>query len=678
MPYEYSNELVEYKYITTDFLTDAILAEIPLQNVSFTRALKDAGGFSGSIPVIEDNDYLDLYETTIPGRTSLYVLRNGVCVWGGIIWSRTYDIKQRVLNVNASEFTSYLYKRVAWKTWNQELDATITTTGTGRQARVDITSGSFGFTTGMPVQLNFTEKLVPLTNIYTINSSPSANSIQFYVTLPSTVDNASTLTDVALAAVPITVSCQVDTYDYLTRLLGYINTDFSTIDFPNTEIAPEYNVYSDITNYARTSNIATIATNGEHGLVVGQTVQISGLPVGFNAKTIIVSSVPSSTTFTYTSIGDTVSSTAVTGTTKTASSVKIESITETSITQNVTITTSTSHSFLVGNIVRVVDVDPDLDGTHIITAVTSTTVTYQLVGLEDAPEITLSSGTASSGPVVKFGTYGSYTAHSDINIQVQTPDDATYSGKYISTETLRGSSLVNIGDHLDKYTNTFEGFEYRIDCSYSSTTNTFSKTFVVVPLDPLTQEQKNELDIPYPIEAFGAQKVVFEHPGNILEASMEENSNDSATRFWVQGKNENGVNDEAGEPYAGVAMSGLLADGWPILDDVETYDSNDEYVLADYATRYLEESTPPISNFSITVNGSVQPVVGTYSPGDWCSVIIDDVFVQLRMASGLEPRDHVLVRKIDAYTVNVPNSPAFPETVQLELFRESGVDPLGN
>jgi hypothetical protein len=678
MPYEYSNELVEYKYITTDFLTDTILAEVPMQNVSFTRALKDAGTFSGSVPVIPDNDYLDLYETTIPGRTSLYVLRNGVCVWGGIIWSRTYDIKERVLTVNASEFTSYLYKRVAWKTWNQELDATITTTGTGREARVDVTSGSFGFTAGMPVQLNFTEKLIPLTNIYTINASPLANSIQFYVTLPSTVTNASTLTNVALDTVPITVSCQVDTYDYLTRLLGYINTDFSTIDFPNSEIAPEYNVYSDITNYARTSNVATITTNGEHGLVVGQTVQISGLPVGFNAKTIIIASVPSPTTFTYASLGSTVLSTAITGTTKTASSVKIESLTETSITQNVTITTSTSHSFLVGNIVRVVDIDPDVDGTHIITAVTSTTVTYQLVGLQDAPETDLSSGTVSSGPVVKFGTYGSYTAHSDINIEVQTPGDAAYSEKYITTETLRGSSLVNIGDHLDKYTNTFEGFEYRIDCSYSSTTNTFSKAFVVVPLDPLTQEQKDELEIPYPIEAFGAQKVVFEHPGNILEASMDENSNDSATRFWVQGKNESGVNDEAGEPYAGVAMSGLLADGWPILDDVETYDSDDEYVLADYATRYLEESTPPISNFSITVNGSVQPVVGTYSPGDWCSVIIDDVFVQLRMASGLEPRDHVLVRKIDAYTVNVPNSPAFPETVELELFRESGVDPLGN
>jgi hypothetical protein len=678
MPYEYSNELVEYRYITTDFLTDQILGEIPLQNVSFTRALKDAGSMSGQVPVIPDNDYLDLYETTLPGRTSLYILRNGVCVWGGIIWSRTYDIKQRMLSINASEFTSYLHKRVAWKTWNQELDATITTTGSGRQARVDITSGSFGFVADMPVQLNFTEKLVPLTNIYTINSSPTPNSIQFYVTLPSTVDGASALTDVTLSATPITVSCQVDTYDYLTRLLAYINTDFSTITFPNSEIEPETNVFANIVSYSRTSNVATITTDGEHGLVTGQTIDVVGLPTGFNSKSLVITSIPSTTSFTYNSIGDDVSTTSVSGTTKNVTSMKIESLTTTSITQNVTLTTDSSHNYVVGRIIKVLDVDPDINGVHYITAVTSNTVTYQLVGLADEPETSVSAGTTTSGPTVKYSTYGSFTAHSDIGIDVVTPESATYSQKYITTTTLRGSSLTNIGEHLDKYTNNFEGFEYRIDCSYDSSTNTFSKSFVVVPLDPLTTEQKNTLEIPYPISAFGADKVVFEHPGNILEASMEENANDAVTRFWVQGKNENGVNSEAGEPYAGVTASGLLADGWPILDDVETYDSDNEEVLAYYADRYLNESVPPISNFSITVNGSVTPVVGTYNPGDWCSVIIDDTFIQLRMASGLEPRDQVLVRKIDAYTVNVPNSPAYPETVELELFRESGIDPIGN
>lgn len=670
----YSNTAVKYKYIVTDLLTDTILAELPLEGVSFTRALKDAGAFSGNIPVVAANDYLDVYETTMPGRTSLYVLRDDVCVWGGIIWSRNYNIKERTLSLNGNEFTSYLHKRVAWKTWNQELDAKISTTGNGREAKVTITSGSFGFTAGMPVQLNFTEKLVPFSDIYTINSSPTPNSIEFYVTLPS-VTNMETIT---LTDIVITVSSKVDTYDYLSRLLEYINTDFSEIEFPNTEIAPEYNIFVDIQSYSRSSNIATITTEDDHGIIPGQIVQISGLPLGFNAPGLKVLTVPSSTTFTYQSAGTNVSTTNVVGTTEDVYAVTIESLTETSITQNVIIQTSTSHNFLVGNILKVKDVDPDIDGTHIITAVTSDTVTYQLVGLDDAAETLEVTGTVESGPIVKFGTYGSYTDHSDIGITVQTPNNDTYSGKYILTSTLRGSALTNLGDHLDKYTNSFEGFEYRIDCSYDKTTNTFNKKLVVVPLDPVSAEDKAEYDVPYPPAAFGADKVVFEYPGNILEAEMEENANDASTRFWVQGKNENGVNSEAGDPYAGIAMSGLLAQGWPILDDVETYDSDDEYVLAEYAIRYLQESTPPLSNFTITVNGSISPVVGTYSPGDWCSVIIDDPFVGLRMASGLEPRNNVLLRKIDAYTVNVPSSPTYPESVSLELFRESGVDPVGD
>lgn len=671
----YNNTSVNYKYIVTDLLTDTILAEIPLRDVSFTRALKDAGSLSGGVPVVAANDYLDLYENTMPGRTSLYVLRNDVCVWGGIIWSRSYDIKERTLEIDASEFTSYLSRRVAWKTWNQELSATLSTTGNGREAKVTITSGSFGYTAGMPVQLNFTAKLAPFTDIYTINSSPTPSSIEFYVTLPA-VENMETIT---LTNIAITVSSKVDTYDYLTRLFSYINTDFSSIQFPNTEIAPEYNVFVDIESYSRSSNVATITTDGDHGIIPGQIIQVSGLPVGFNAPGITVTSVPSSTTLTYQSVGSNVSTTPITGATKTVSAVTVASLTETSVTQNVTIQTSTSHSFIVGNILKVKGVDPDIDGTHIITEVTSNTVTYQLVGLEDSAEDFDVTGTVESGPIVKFGTYGSYTANSDIGIDIQTPNNATYSGRYILTSTLRGSSLINLGEHLDKYTNTFEGFEYRIDCSYNKTTNTFSKKLVVIPLDPLTSEQKAELGgPPYPVSAFGADKIVFEYPGNIVEASMEESAKDAVTRFWVQGKNEDGVNSDAGEPYAGVAMSGLLAEGWPLLEDVETYESDDEYVLADYATRYLEESVPPISNFNITVNGSVTPVVGTYNPGDWCSVIVDDSFVKLRMASGLEPRDDVLLRKIDAFTVTVPSSPTYPETVSLELFRESGVDPVGN
>jgi len=676
MPYSYTNEAVDYKYIVTDLLSDKILAEIPFEGVSFTRALRDAGSFSGSIPVIPDNDYLDLYETTLPAKTALYILRNGVCVWGGIIWSRTYNIITRTLDVNASEFTSYFSRRVAWKTWNQEYNVKVSTTSTANQLKIDVVGGGFPFTAAMPIQLNMQADFNKLSNFYTINASPTPNAITCYVTADSEALNSATLTDE-----PATINVQVDTYDYLRKLVEYLNFDFSEIDFPNTEIAPEYNIFSDITNYSRASSTATITLSNPHTIVPGQIVTISGVPSpGFSGKKEVLS-VPSDTTFTYQSLGVNLATQTVTGTEKQITRLSVTKVSTESLVHDVKMTLSSTHSALVGDIVVVADVERDLDGTHIITAVTSNTITYQTVAVRARVEEE-ESGTASVGPKAEYSSYGSYTKNSNIGIVVKTPNDATYSAKFIPTATLRGSDLTNLGEHLEKYSNTVDGFEYRVDCAYTQSTNRFSKTLVVLPLDPFSVLTPEELEAlggpPYDLTVFGAEKLVFEHPGNILEATMEENTNDAATRFWVQGQNEDGVNSSAGDPYAGVAMSSMLADGWPILDEVETYDSDDEYVLAEYATRYLEESTPPLSNFAVTVNGSVTPVVGSYSPGDWCSVIIDDAFVQLRMASGLEPRDQVLVRKIDSYTVKVPASPTYPETVELQLIRESQVDKLGN
>ena len=97
-----TNEITpaEYRYYTVDLLTNNVIAEIPFTSVSYERALSKAGSFSGTIPMIEATSSLNLYETTMPGKTALYVLRNGVCVWGGIIWSRSYSPSNKTLKVD--------------------------------------------------------------------------------------------------------------------------------------------------------------------------------------------------------------------------------------------------------------------------------------------------------------------------------------------------------------------------------------------------------------------------------------------------------------------------------------------------------------------------------------------------------------------------------------------------
>jgi hypothetical protein len=81
-----------------------------------------------------------------------------------------------------------------------------------------------------------------------------------------------------------------------------------------------------------------------------------------------------------------------------------------------------------------------------------------------------------------------------------------------------------------------------------------------------------------------------------------------------------------------------------------------------------------MGEIGISVNGSIDPTVGSYYPGDWCSVIIDDDFIRQRLASGLEPRDNIIVRKIANYSVKVKDALGVPEDVTITLIPDWEVD----
>jgi hypothetical protein len=186
----------------------------------------------------------------------------------------------------------------------------------------------------------------------------------------------------------------------------------------------------------------------------------------------------------------------------------------------------------------------------------------------------------------------------------------------------------------------------------------------------------------YPVTAFGAEKLVFEYPGNIITFTVEESAEDAATRFFVVGSIED-LADEASQPYAGAADRELLDNksgrSWPLLDQVEQLDEiEDELTLYQYAKDYLYESKPPVGVYNVTVNGSVYPQVGTFFPGQWCSLIVDDEFVRQRLANDQEPRDDILIRRIDSYSVAVPDQASIPEEVSLSLVTDWKVDQRGN
>ncbi len=101
-----------YRYLFADLLTNAILAELPITGVSFTQQLNTSGTFTGHLLLSGVNATdLNVSAGTIPGRTAIYVDRNGVLVWGGVLWNRQYNSDTQTLTFQAREFESYFERR---------------------------------------------------------------------------------------------------------------------------------------------------------------------------------------------------------------------------------------------------------------------------------------------------------------------------------------------------------------------------------------------------------------------------------------------------------------------------------------------------------------------------------------------------------------------------------------
>lgn len=648
-----------YRYFTADLLTNAVIMEIPFKGVSYERSIKGAGSFSGRIPVIEETAALNLYESTMPGKTALYVVRDNVCVWGGIIWDRSYSAKSRELTVNGSEFTSYFYHRVIWKTFTHDFSATVTVAS--GVATVVLDNGEYDFPVGSSIRIIFYEVGdFQYNGYYTVEESPAPTPTSCTVLAPSVPNGTYTLA---------TVYVRTDAYDYMRQLLDSALIDFINIDFPNDEIEPAESVGYTVTNKVLASNVATLTTSTAHNLTPGQVVDVINIDATFDGSYEVIS-VPTTTTLTYELVAGNVASTNISGITATVTNRQC-------INNVVTLTTSSAHGLVAGNYVEVSGVDSSsspiniFDGLFtIVSTPSATTLTYDSFSATDADSLA-ASGTVTLTRAVYNNTYGPFPANSDIGIDYSTED---FASQNLENKTYRGYELRSVGEELDEYSDTVDGFEYRIDCDYDPTTGSFTRTFVFIPIDFPNPPAPGEVS---PISRFGADELVFEFPGNIDEISIKESAENAATRFFVVG-NIGDLGDDASQPYAAASATDLLDAGWPLLDQEETKnDVSDEGQLYDHAERYVNEFRPPVGDMTVSVNGSLEPVVGSYFPGEWCSIIANDDFILQRLSSDLEVRDTVLVRKIDSFKVSVPDTPSFPERVELELVTEWEVDRRG-
>lgn len=104
-----------YTYTVHDLATNALLGELPLKGVRYGKKLNGSGSLTGSFTV--ESRYAprrlvkDPNRLTTPARTALYVWRDEVPQWGGIIWTRRYDSRTRQVQIGAGDWWSYFDHR---------------------------------------------------------------------------------------------------------------------------------------------------------------------------------------------------------------------------------------------------------------------------------------------------------------------------------------------------------------------------------------------------------------------------------------------------------------------------------------------------------------------------------------------------------------------------------------
>lgn len=104
-----------YTYLFAELASGVILDELPLRGVSFDKKLNDTGSLRAELPATDPEIRArGVRLLTEPGRTAVYVDRDGLLLWGGIVWTTRYTGSTGVLEIGASDFLSYLeHRRVA-------------------------------------------------------------------------------------------------------------------------------------------------------------------------------------------------------------------------------------------------------------------------------------------------------------------------------------------------------------------------------------------------------------------------------------------------------------------------------------------------------------------------------------------------------------------------------------
>lgn len=169
--------------------------------------------------------------------------------------------------------------------------------------------------------------------------------------------------------------------------------------------------------------------------------------------------------------------------------------------------------------------------------------------------------------------------------------------------------LNTIDDELSRLSNLINGFDYRI-----------------IPYrDKETSKLKRKLTFGYPYlsnNTEDAPAYLFESNRNIIDSSVTFSSDDSAMRVYAIGEGEGTT-----QKVAIADDTEALAIGYPRYEKSASYKGVKVHsTLVSHAHSLLQENRNPITDIDIKVRGNEDPYVGSYVPGDWVRIKLDNIW----------------------------------------------------
>lgn len=117
-----------YRFLLAEVTTDDIVAELPVESASYGETLNSPGKLSATIrlgapkdvdvpsdpstPLVDAGTITPPAVEVLPGEHAIYVERDGVLLWGGVIWTYVADVESNTGKIGAEGFMSLLRGRI--------------------------------------------------------------------------------------------------------------------------------------------------------------------------------------------------------------------------------------------------------------------------------------------------------------------------------------------------------------------------------------------------------------------------------------------------------------------------------------------------------------------------------------------------------------------------------------